>query len=878
MSVPGCLSVLDGIGFFTVRTLLSLLWQSSILLGAVGILTLMLRHKRVSIRYSLWLAAVIVIPVIPLLTHAVSIIGTPQAEISVFPAYSDPQTRIARTQLKMKLPEGYRPRRVIRSTSFDRSNLSPAYPAPQTIGMEQDKQISGFSIKYYPWAAVLAVYSSIVLLLLMWVAVGRLRIRQWIYNGNPVVNTDVIDIFHRAARRVGLTGDFIIIESDEVPAPMTCRTFHPIIVLPTGFPESLSASELMAVALHELTHVKRNDVLILTFVSFVRTIFFFHPLVWFAARQISYLSEVACDDAVLESSLKSTSYAGMLTRIAANLPNTAYSTELAAGILFSKSVFFRRIEIILSNRNERFRRVSRVTFAGSVVLAALSLVIALALPLGYAHDKDDTVTLSGKVLYRGTPVSGADIYMNDKLLKNYEKVAKTDRNGAYSFEIPQKKLRGQPWLKPSIIACSQKYAVGWVSIDRNTGYNSLIIECEDSRRLSGTVVDENGKPLTDAYVSANFIGRMTPGEYGISLGQSSLPELSVKTDRRGRFSLTHLPVLASITVVASKKGYTTVSKRSIQAGMERVEFTLKPEGCIKGRITYSDSGEPVKDANVMTASPGNIFGTIDTTTDSNGCYTLSGLSPGMYTVSVNLDNSFTEWDVAPIENVTVEQGQTVDGIDLTFRKGGTITGRIINEDIDAPIAGHRIYLYNETRASYQRAVKYAVTDENGYFTIAAIPGKVMISTYAPDGYVDEGSIEREVTVTEGITLTLDDFKFRKGVVLHGTVRTFTGEPVEGAAITDNFATFTLSGKNGGFTLKGLKPGTNLALDVLHTEKKLKGSVKLKIQPNAEVEILLEEYETTGITGRVIDPGNNPVPGIRIDVVKWDSDRVLSKII
>jgi len=872
MSVPGWLSVLDGIGFFTVHTLLSLLWQSSILLGAVGILTSILRHKRESIRYSLWLAAVLVMPVIPLLTHAGSMLGTPQAEISVFPTYSNPQTRIARTQLKMKLPEGYRPRRVIRSTSFDQSNLSPAYPAPQAFEMGQDEQLNRFSIKYYPWAAVLVVYSSIVLILLMWVAAGRLRIRHWIYNGYPVVNTDVISIFHHAARHVGLTRDFIVIESDDVPAPMTCRTFHPIIVLPTGFSDSLSASELMAVALHELTHVKRNDVLIMTFVSFVRTIFFFHPLVWFATRQISYLSEIACDDAVLESSLKSTSYAGMLARMAANLPNTAYSTELAAGIIFSKSVFFRRIEIILSNRNERFRRVSLATFAGTVIIAALSLVIALALPLGYAQDKEEAVTLSGKVVYKGTPVSGVDIYINDKLLKSFEKVAKTDRSGAYSLEIPQKMLQGQQWLRPTIIAGSPKYAVGWVSINRNTEYNSLIIDCEDSERLSGTVVDENGKPLADAYVSANVIGKMTPGEYGISLGQSSLPELTVKTDRRGRFSLTHLPELSSITVVARKKGYSTVSMRGIQAGMESVEFALKPEGCIQGKITFGDSGKPVKDVDVTTASPDNIFSTIDTSTDSNGCYTLSGLSSGMYTVSVNLDNTFKEWDAAPKENVTVEEGKTTDSIDLTFRRGGTITGRIINVDIEAPIAGHRVYLYNKARASYQRAVKYAVTDENGYFTLAAIPGKAMISTYAPDGYEDNGRIEREVTVTQGISFTLDDFKFRKGVVLHGTVRTFSGEPVEGAAITDNFNTFTLSGKNGEFTLKGLKPGANLALDALHTDKKIKGSVDLKIQPNAEVEILLEKYETTGITGRVINPGNNHVPVVRVDIVLWDSDR------
>ena len=48
---------LDIVGFETVKILLSLLWQSSVLLGAVGLLTYALRHRRASIRHQLWVAA-----------------------------------------------------------------------------------------------------------------------------------------------------------------------------------------------------------------------------------------------------------------------------------------------------------------------------------------------------------------------------------------------------------------------------------------------------------------------------------------------------------------------------------------------------------------------------------------------------------------------------------------------------------------------------------------------------------------------------------------------------------------------------------------------------------------------------------------------------
>ena len=43
-------SVLDGVGFEVIRTLLSVLWQSSILLVAVGILAYALRRRRAAVR------------------------------------------------------------------------------------------------------------------------------------------------------------------------------------------------------------------------------------------------------------------------------------------------------------------------------------------------------------------------------------------------------------------------------------------------------------------------------------------------------------------------------------------------------------------------------------------------------------------------------------------------------------------------------------------------------------------------------------------------------------------------------------------------------------------------------------------------------------
>ena len=118
---------------------------------------------------------------------------------------------------------------------------------------------------------------------------------------------------------------------------MTCRALRPVILLPAGFYENTTFNELRAVAIHELSHIKRNDVIILSVLSLIKAVFFFHPLIWIAVRQANYYAELACDSEVVFYTNEPISYAEFLTRIADTLPNKVLSTELAVGIIFSKS-------------------------------------------------------------------------------------------------------------------------------------------------------------------------------------------------------------------------------------------------------------------------------------------------------------------------------------------------------------------------------------------------------------------------------------------------------------------------------------------------------------------------------------------------------------
>ena len=90
--------------------------------------------------------------------------------------------------------------------------------------------------------------------------------------------------------------------SRDVSTPMLIGILHPVVVLPVNIWESCSETDLRAMFLHELAHMKRYDMLGVWLYQITQILLFFHPAIWLTGREMDRERELACDEFVLSLS------------------------------------------------------------------------------------------------------------------------------------------------------------------------------------------------------------------------------------------------------------------------------------------------------------------------------------------------------------------------------------------------------------------------------------------------------------------------------------------------------------------------------------------------------------------------------------------------
>jgi hypothetical protein len=203
--------------------------------------------------------------------------------------------------------------------------------------------------------------------------------------------------------------------------------------------------------------------------------------------------------------------------------------------------------------------------------------------------------------------------------------------------------------------------------------------------ISGTVVNESGRPLSNARVMLR-----RPG------GVMGLENLSTTTDRKGKFEVSGLEPV-NYQVLAILQGYVPLlrdlddTQPPVYRTGDSVTLVLTKGGVITGTVT-NQAGEPIVGVNVRAGMvnapnrfPYTYYGVgVAAITDDRGIYRIYGLPEGTYVVWAGSGEGYTS-NIDPYEGeiptyapastrdaaqeIAVRPGAEASGIDIQYRGG-----------------------------------------------------------------------------------------------------------------------------------------------------------------------------------------------------------------
>ena len=308
------------------------LWQSTVVTLIAWLLAFAMRNNHARTRYSVWMIASIKF----LLPFSLLIAAVERLRSMVATPIQRPAFAATLEQITQPFPQV----------------ASPA---------------AGASVSAVP--AIASHHADLLpfILLMVWLCGLFVVVFSWV-RGWLQIRASV-----RASSRMTLVADVPVLSSPRLLEPGIFGIVHPVLLLPEGIGERLTAAQLGTIITHEMCHVRRRDNLTAAIHMVVEATFWFHPAVWWIKARLLEERERACDEAVLQSGYEADLYAQSIL----NVCKFYVESPLACVSGVTGSDLKRRIVRIMEEQMGNKLDISRK------ILLGLAATVALAVPITF---------------------------------------------------------------------------------------------------------------------------------------------------------------------------------------------------------------------------------------------------------------------------------------------------------------------------------------------------------------------------------------------------------------------------------------------------------------------------------------------------------------
>lgn len=251
-----------------------------VIFGAVlGFRRVFHNRTRPALRFGLWFLLLLRLTVPFTVNSAIHLI--------VLPASQPTEAVAARTEASA---QPIRPATVTNPTAMPTGAPDAAkVPTEET----QAEQPSAPGLTIFQWLVILwAVGAAAFLVRRAWM---RCLLAARIRTSARVPDPETLGEFRRLCREMHIRRPVRLLEMEDITSPALTIGLRPTVLLPSTLAGADRDQARRFALLHELTHLKRGDDLILLWYGVLRCLWWFHPVVYLMEKPFRMDMESACD-------------------------------------------------------------------------------------------------------------------------------------------------------------------------------------------------------------------------------------------------------------------------------------------------------------------------------------------------------------------------------------------------------------------------------------------------------------------------------------------------------------------------------------------------------------------------------------------------------
>jgi len=243
-------------------------------------------------------------------------------------------------------------------------NDAPADFAPPAAARAGAITVGG--VLWIVWASGVAVVAAVLI-------VRARAARRWRKQCTLIKDAGILTECESLADELGVYQPPVLFVSEECESPVVFGALRTSVVLPARLLGGADSKRLRLILRHELAHIRRGDLLWNWMATAVWGLFFFHPLVWVALRELRLNQELACDAYAIKSRDTSPADYGTLLVELADQARAPSNMLVTVGVVESFEFLKRRLKAMKDSSDRRH-------WGKPVSVSLLSLAVVGLLP------------------------------------------------------------------------------------------------------------------------------------------------------------------------------------------------------------------------------------------------------------------------------------------------------------------------------------------------------------------------------------------------------------------------------------------------------------------------------------------------------------------